>query len=169
MSRLIRPRAREQRFQYYTLPQLLPEGHVLVLHLDLGLLSELAPGESERAKANGNGHPLLVAQAQLTLSKRRTLTPLLDNYPDYCPYEYLHASFWRDRTDEQAIEQARQRLQEAHFAEVWDYELRPLRNFISRTRFKLRDFGIDIRSLLETGWLLVPMKPQGREHEDGEK
>ena len=37
--------------------------------------------------------------------------------------------------------------------------MRPVRNVLSRVRFKMRSFGIDITSILETGYILM-VKPQ---------
>jgi len=79
----------------------------------------------------------------------------LQMYPHYCPYEVLLASFNCGNTSEATVDRFRLRLQEAQFAGVWDYEMRPVRNILSRTRFKLRDFGIEISSILETGYLLI--------------
>lgn len=55
------------------------------------------------------------------------------------------------------MERHRQRLHEAQFAVVWDYEMRPLRNILSRTRFKLKDLDLGIGSILETGYLLLTL------------
>ena len=50
---------------------------------------------------------------------------------------------------------ARQQLQEALEAGVWDQQMRPVRNVLSRIRYKMRSFGIDITSILETGYILM--------------
>ncbi len=55
------------------------------------------------------------------------------------------------------VERCRQRLQEAQEAGVWDQEMRPVRNVLSRTRLKTRAFGIEISSILETGYILMYM------------
>ena len=51
--------------------------------------------------------------------------------------------------------QAREHVHEALEEGVWDQELRPLRNVMSRARFKLRHLGLDAVSLVETGYLLM--------------
>ncbi|MBO0796613.1 MAG: hypothetical protein J2P36_37490, partial [Ktedonobacteraceae bacterium] len=56
---------------------------------------------------------------------------------------------------EAAIERCRQRLQDAQEMGVWDLEMRPVRNVLSRTRHKTRVIGLDISSILETGYLLM--------------
>ena len=132
----------------YALPGLLQAEQALVLNQRLGLLSLLA--------SDDRGRPRLLAQEQFTNGELHVLRPLLDQYPHFCPYEVLWASFVGGQVTDVTVERARQRLQEAQFAGVWDYELRPVRNILSRTRFKLRAFGIDVRSIVETGYLLKP-------------
>ena len=46
-------------------------------------------------------------------------------------------------------------LHEAQLEGVWDQEMRPVRNVLSRTRLKMRTFGIEIASILETGYVLM--------------
>src|SRR5229473_7867599 len=69
-------------------------------------------------------------------TKVNLLLPLLEQYPHYCPYEVLWASF-----------HARTRLQWAREEGYWDEEMRPLRNMLSRARLKLQEMGLDIVSL----------------------
>lgn len=147
----------------YVLPDLLPAGHVFAVHRRLGLLSWLAPG------GEGASAPRLLAQEQFAESELRVLLPLLEQYPAYCPYEVMQASFITGRTTEMEVERFRQRLQEAQFAGVWDYEMRPVRNVLSRVRFKLRAFGLDVRSILETGYLLKPLPPVGTRASDSHR
>ncbi len=142
-------------FASYPLPGLLPDGHVLVLSNRLGLLSHLAP-------AGVTKWPHLLAQEQFSASEVRVLVPLLEDYPDYCPYEKMLASFTTGQVTEEAVTRARLRLQEAQFAGVWDYEMRPVRNILSHVRFKLRHFRIEVRSILETGYLLKPFAEETR-------
>lgn len=132
---------------YYAAPGLIAEGHVLALNQRLGLLSYLAPAED----TNG---PRLLAQEQFSASELSLLRPLLEQHPEFCPYEVAWVSFNTGQVTDEVVERARKRLQEAQFAGVWDYELRPVRNVLSRVRFKLRAFGIDARSILETGYML---------------
>jgi len=46
--------------------------------------------------------------------------------------------------------------------------MRPLRNILSRTRLKLHELSIDVKSILETGCLLMPVRrnqqPKEEEH-----
>ena len=138
----------DEAILHFELSDLLPEDQILALNTQLGTLALLT------AKST-YAHPTLLGEQQFSGSELSVLLPLLQLYPHYCPYEVLLASFNSGNTDEKTVERYRQRLQEAQFAGVWDYEMRPVRNILSRTRFKLRDLHIEISSILETGYLLI--------------
>lgn len=142
---------------HFEMAGLLPVGQTLALNTRLGTLALLTNNPT-------TAHPTLLAEQQFSSSEMSVLVPLLQSHPHYCPYEVLLASFNSGNTSEASIERFRLRLEEAQFAGVWDYEMRPVRNILSRTRFKLRDFGIEISSILETGYILIylPMR-KGRE------
>ena len=131
---------------YFPLEGTLPAGHTLVLNIRLGTLSYLS---------RGIDRPRLEMQQQFTSSELSLLRPLLELYPHYCPYEVMFASFYNGTITDEMVEQYRQRLYEALEADIWDQQLRPIRNVLSRTRIKLRPFGIDISSILETGYILM--------------
>src|SRR5215467_8777438 len=131
---------------YFVPEELLPAGHTLVLNRKLGTLSYLSKGVDR---------PRLVMQQQFTTSELSLLLPLLELFPDYCPYEVMFASFYNGTITDETVEHCRQRLYEALEKGTWDQQLRPLRNVLSRTRLKLRPFGIDISSILETGYILM--------------
>jgi hypothetical protein len=131
---------------YFTPGGLLPVGHTLVLNRALGTLSYLSKGVDR---------PQLVMQQQFTSSELSLLLPLFELFPDYCPYEVMFASFYNGAITDETIELCRQRLYEALERGTWDQQLRPLRNVLSRTRMKLHAFGIDISSILETGYILI--------------
>ncbi|GCE09467.1 hypothetical protein [Dictyobacter aurantiacus] len=133
---------------HFSLQGLLPAGHTLALNTSLGTLSHLAC-KDER--------PYMLMEQQFTTSESCVLLPLLEAYPYYCPYEVLLASFNSGRVTEAAIARSRKRLMEAQEAGVWDQEMRPVRNVLSRTRLKTRSFGIEISSILETGYILMQM------------
>lgn len=143
--------ASENDFVYYALPSLLWPGHVFVLNKRLGVLSHLAFTEL-------NVGTRLVHQEQFSTSELRVLLPLLELYPNYCPYETAWASFYTGQMTDEATGRARLRLQEARFAGVWDHEMKPLRNTLSRVRLKLRHFQIEVRSIIEVGYLLKPLE-----------
>jgi len=138
----------DEVIMHFEMPDLLPAGQTLALNSKLGTLA-LLTSDPETV------HPTLLAEQQFSGSELSVLVPLLQIYPHYCPYEVLLASFNSGNTDEANVARFRLRLQEAQFAGVWDYEMRPVRNILSRTRFKLRDFGIEISSILETGYILI--------------
>jgi hypothetical protein len=141
-------RQTDEAIMHFKMAGLLPEGQTLALNTRLGTLALLATNPE-------TSHPTLLAEQQFSSSEMSVLVPLLQMYPHYCPYEVLLASFNCGDTSEATVDRFRLRLQEAQFAGVWDYEMRPVRNILSRTRFKLRDFGIEISSILETGYLLI--------------
>ncbi|HEY1353254.1 MAG TPA: hypothetical protein VGF67_26895 [Ktedonobacteraceae bacterium] len=132
---------------YFTLQNTLPAGHTLVLNTRLGTLSYLATDECRQ--------PRMLVQQQFTQSELSLLRPLLEHYPQYCPHEVMFANFYNGTVTEQSIARARTRLQEAAEYGTWDHEMRPVRNVLSRTRLKLKDFSMDILSILETGYMLL--------------
>jgi hypothetical protein len=141
-------RQTDEAIMHFELANLLPEDQTLALNTRLGTLALLTYDSA-------TSHPTLLAEQQFSSSEMSVLVPLLQSHPHYCPYEVLLASFNCGNTAEMTVERFRLRLQEAQFAGVWDYEMRPVRNILSRTRFKLRDFGIEISSILETGYILI--------------
>ncbi len=142
-NQLCKPDNREML--YFSLEGTLPAGNTLVLNTRLGTLSYLS---------RGIDRPRLEMQQQFTSSELSLLRPLLELYPHYCPYEVMFASFYNGTITDELVEQYRQRLYEALEADIWDQQLRPIRNVLSRT-IKLRPFGIDISSILETGYILI--------------
>jgi len=96
--------------------------------------------------------PKMLGEQLFSTTKVNLLLPLLEQYPHYCPYEVLWASF-HGSTSEIAIVRARNRLQRAREEGYWDEEMRPLRIMLSRARLKLQEMGPDIVSLFETGYL----------------
>lgn len=132
---------------YFTLQDTLPAGHTLALNTRLGTLSYLSIDEQQQ--------PRMLVQQQFTQSELSLLCPLLEHYPQYCPHEVMFANFYNGTVTAQTIARARTRLQEAAEYGTWDHEMRPVRNVLSRTRLKLKDFRMDILSILETGYMLL--------------
>jgi hypothetical protein len=132
-------------FLHFSLLDALPSGHVLVINRKLGTLSHIAV-KDENAR--------LLAQQQFTASEMSILLPLLDAFPFYSPYEVLFAHFYSDDVTEHIITRARKHLQRAQEEGIWDQEMRSVRNMLSRARLKLRTLGLDISSILETGYIL---------------
>ncbi len=140
---------------YFTLQNALPEGHALVLNTRLGTLSYLHTLEGK--------WPRMLVQQQFTNSELSLLRPLLEHFPQYCPHEVMFANFYNGTVTEKSIARARERLQEAMEYGTWDHEMRPVRNVLSRTRLKLKNFGVDILSILETGYMLMITANPGAE------
>jgi hypothetical protein len=128
------------------LEQVLPEGVVFAVHRELGFVAILT--------YNGQS-PQMTAAQFFTLVEMATLLPLLVSHPDYCPNEYLLASFLGGTT-EQNIERSRNRLLSAKERGEWDLLMRPMRNALSRVRHKLNTLHIDVRSIFETGYVVLP-------------
>lgn len=138
----------DEEILHFSLEGLLPPEWTLALNVSLGTLSLIADDP-------GKAHPYMLAEQQFTTSELCVLTPLLKSFPHYCPYEVMLASFNHGHISDSTVERSRQRLYEAQLAGVWDQEMRPVRNVLSRTRLKVRSFGIEISSILETGYVLM--------------
>jgi len=138
----------EEEILHYSLEELLPESQTLALNVLLGTLSLIAT-DPQRP------YPRMVAEQQFTGSELSLLLPLLHSHPHYCPYEVLLASFNHRIVTETTVERCRKRLHEAELEGIWDQEMRPVRNVLSRTRMKMRSFNIEIASILETGYVLM--------------
>jgi hypothetical protein len=132
---------------YFDLQGALPAKHVLALSTGLCTLSYLSVDDKQQ--------PRILAQQQFTQSELSLLRPLLEHYPHYCPHEVMFANFYNGAVTEHTIARARERLQEAVDYGTWDHEMRPVRNVLSRARLKLKDFRMDVLSILETGYMLL--------------
>ncbi len=128
---------------HFSLQGLLPDGHVFAFNTMLGMLSHLAYEQDQV-------HMLM--EQSFTTAEVCVLLPLLEAYPSYCSHEVLVASFNHGRATEAFVERTRERLQEASLLGLWDQEMRPTRNVISRCRIKTRPFGLEISSILEKGY-----------------
>jgi len=143
---------------HFSLEGLLPKDHWLALNCELGTLVLLST-------KNDTAHPLLLTERQFTANELFLILPLLQSFPTYCPYEILLASFASGDTTDLGIERAREQLHEALKAGLWDQQMRPVRNTLSRARSKIRAFGLEINPILEVGYVLMPAsslrRPQG--------
>src|SRR5260370_10453373 len=145
----------EDDILHFSLDDLWPDGHTMALNLCIGTLSLMANGSE-------NSYPFLLAEQQFTASEVWVLIPLLKHHPHYCPYEVLLASFNNGNINEATIERSRNRLYEAQLEGIWDQEMRPVRNVLSRARLKMRAFQIEISSILETGYVLMRLSERKR-------
>ena len=145
----------DPEIHYLDLVGLLPEAHRLALQPDLGLVACLY--------ADAEGVPCLQHVQWFTPIEMALVLALVDQYPHYCPYEVRLSHFTSTRVSERVIERMRQQAYEARESGEWDALMRPMRNVLSRLRLKLRPFGIEIVSLVEVGYALVPARHKGRE------
>jgi len=143
------PEAQES-IQYYVLEGLFPPTHSFVLNLDLGTFLHLYWEEHLP-------YPLVLGEQQLTERERDLLRPLLSHYPQFAPYEIIHASFHEgyDRLSAHVIAQAQTKLDLLREEKLWDADMRPIRNVMARLRLKVRELGLDTVNMLETGYLLI--------------
>ena len=144
------PRAEQESIQYYVLGGLFPPTHSFVLNLALGTFLHLYWEEEFP-------YPLVLGEQQLTERERDLLRPLLAHYPQFAPYEVIHASFHEgyDRLSEQRITEAQARLDLLREEKLWDADMRPIRNVMARLRLKVREVGLDTVNMLETGYMLI--------------
>ena len=147
----------QQDILHFSLIDLLGDNQSLALNPTLGTLTYLICKE---------GRALVLMQEQLTPTEIYILLPLLETYPYFCPYEMLLASFEEGRVTEENLKRCRERLFQAQQAGMWDGLMRPVRSVLSRTRIKIRPFGLLIMSIVDTGYLLKaaprqPTKTQG--------
>jgi hypothetical protein len=127
------------RFTSYSLISLLPEGFRLVVDERTGVLILLEDGEVREVQ-------------RFTLVEFRILLSLLGQFPHYCPHPVLVQAYYGG-----SLEECERKVQEAEEDGDFDALIRPARNLISRIRIKIREFGVDVRSLLETGYVLMPV------------
>ena len=144
------PPGEHEAIQYYVLEGLFPSTHVFALNLALGTFMHLY----QHAQVS---YPLVLGEQQLTERERDLLRPLLAHYPQFTPYEVIHASFYQgyDHLTEQRITQAQARLDLLREEKLWDAELRPVRNVMARLRLKVREMGLDTVNMHETGYILI--------------
>jgi hypothetical protein len=137
---------KDETVWHFRLPEALPEGDMLALNMTLGTLSYLS---------SQDGQPVLLMQQQFSESEVNILLPLLKSFPNYCPYEVLYTSFYDTTVTEEKVERNRRKLQRSFADGTWDLEMRSVRTALSRTRLKTRLMGLDVVSILETGYILM--------------
>jgi hypothetical protein len=129
-----------ERFRPYALSGLLPEGHHLVLDTARGVLSQI----SDECQ--------FVEQQLLTVEELSVIAELLASYPYHAPDAMLLSV----KTQED-LKLCQKKVNMAYEMGTWDAVLRPVRNLMSRCRLKLHPFGIDARSVVQTGYILMPL------------
>ncbi|GCF10900.1 hypothetical protein [Dictyobacter arantiisoli] len=94
--------------------------------------------------------PAIIEQQRFTDQEFLIMETIFDQYPDYCPLAEL-LSAQSDRSLAQCRTEVMRALDEGGIDDI----IRPVRNLLHRARIKLRRFGLDVRSIQETGYLLV--------------
>lgn len=126
-----------QRFTFYALDRILPEGDALILNNEQGVLTHL--------------HECVIIEQQLlSPSEMYVVMVLLDNHPDYAPYEVVLSEITG-----KSVEKCRARIEAAEEEGAVDSVMRPVRNLLARVRLKLRPFGIQVRSMVHEGYILI--------------
>lgn len=100
---------------------------------------------------------VLVQEAQPIIEQQRftdqeflILKTIFDSYPDYSPLADLLAAQSSSSLQRCQTEVLRA-LDEGDIDDI----MRPVRNLLHRARIKLHRFGLDVRSIQETGYMLV--------------
>lgn len=115
---------------------LLPDNQKLVINptaRTVILFAQTSPGEADVATVQ-----------QFSPNGMRVLIPLLQAYPNYCPYETLLVALFSVTLDE-----ARRQLRE-----IRKIVLRSVRRAIGSLASGLRAFGLRVRSVRDTGYLV---------------
>jgi len=134
--------AHDEHLLRLPLAGLLPAQHTLVVDPVMhtaGLLFQPTEGEAR-----------IIVQRHFSPNGMCVLLPLLQAYPHYCPYEMLLASLYP-----QSLDDARRQLREN-----WDLAIRPVRRAIGSIIAGLRAFGLTVRSIRGTGYLLEALAPR---------
>jgi hypothetical protein len=133
------------RFQPYTLDQLFNGS--LILDNETCALTLLQSGQ-------------IAEQQILTYAEFLVAKALFEDYPHHCPYEVLLIGITG-----KSVERNRNRLEQARESGSVDPVIRPLRNLIYRLRMKLLPFGINIKPMIDTGYVFLPDKAGMRREE----
>jgi len=129
----------EDGLMHFSLPGLLPDGQTLVVNPAMRTAILLAHEASNGAS--------VLAQHVFSPNGMRVLVPLLQAYPDYCPYEVLLSTLFP-----LSIDQCRKLLREA-----WDLSVRPVRRAIANIVVGFHSFGLKVYSLRGLGYILRPV------------
>jgi hypothetical protein len=93
---------------------------------------------------------MIVEQQHLTDNEFYLLLEVFASFPYYCAFENLLSVQTGRSVDKCSVELIRARAEGE-----WDFLMQPVRNMLSRSRIKLRSFGLDVRSIMDTGYILM--------------
>lgn len=131
-----------ERFSSYSLTGLIPEPHRMMLDHELRILTQLQIAHEACT---------IIEQQQFTVQEWELLCALIEHFPYYCPFASL-LSVHEHKSLERCQRQVNRALADGNFNAL----VQPVRNVLSRVRLKLHTFGIEIKSMLETGYMLLP-------------
>jgi hypothetical protein len=134
---------------HYPLEKMLPKGECLAVNIEFGIIALFASSSPD------HGHPVMKQATMIAANELALLLPILDSYPDYCPYEVLFAHLLYVNPSESRVEEVRERLHDAIREKAWDAEMRPVRNVMTRLRIRLRLMGLTVSSVLDSGYTLM--------------
>jgi hypothetical protein len=126
----------EEEQIHLSLAGLLPEHHTLVLNPAKRIVILLYN--------KPDGEASIVTEHKFSPSSMRVLIPLLQSYPNYCPYEVLLAHLYPI-----SVEDGRTQLQEAR-----EPTMRPLRRAIGTIMAALHPFRLRVCSIRSVGFVL---------------
>ena len=123
---------------HFSFPGLLPDDSTLMVNSAKRTVILLYNEARGRAR---------VVTQQFSPNGMRILVPLLQAYPDYCPYDVLLSSLFP-----LSLEEGRKHLQEA-----WAATIRPVRRAIGSIMAGLAAFGLKVHSIRGLGYILKPL------------
>ncbi len=135
---------------YKNIMLLLPEHHQLWLNFEFGIISLINIEDATP-----------IHQQLLSPGEMYVLDVMLKSYPDYSQYEEILSVMTG-----KSIEKCRERVIWGVDNKEVDVVIRPIRNLLGRIRLKIRPFGIDVKSLINMGYLVVSLDPKKQRSRD---
>ena len=123
---------------HFSLPGLLPDDRTLVVNPATRTVILFSNEAGGRAR---------IVTQQFSPNGMRVLVPLLQAYPDYCPYDVMLTGLFP-----LSLEEGRKHLQEA-----WAATIRPVRRAIGSIMAGLAAFGLKVHSIRGLGYILRPL------------
>src|SRR5450631_4434954 len=114
-----------------------PPGASLILAMEQGIVTLLTENT-------------ITEQQILSPSEMYIVAALLDNYPDYCPHEVMLSAMTG-----KSLERCRERVLWGLNEGAIDIVMHPVRNLLARCRMKLTPFDLQVKSMLNTGYIVV--------------
>ncbi len=137
-SGLERKGEHDEELLHFSLPGLLPDDRTLVVNPATRTVILFSNEAAGRAR---------IVTQQFSPNGMRVLVPLLQAYPDYCPYDVMLTGLFP-----LSLEEGRKHLQEA-----WAATIRPVRRAIGSIMAGLAAFGLKAYSLRGLGYILQPL------------